>query len=267
MGLNLDVGPSAGQGSLNPGERRLRWSHEEAMARFIRSANRACASVGLESQIFLPVPGMRIRTYGLMKSPMEANLLRILRNQIQNHTEYAPLYQVAVSGQIHLLLFRSSSICMKLICVFFICIVQPATELGAFQVTYKPREQLIELTGKYGQNEDIRIQTTTFDCCVIVPLTGEGPSRGEERHHLSLRIHITKGDGSKPLEVICSSWPDFLEVQKFWVASDRQDQLVKPYIGRYFGYEPAESCLFHFKENLIMKESRNCLLRKLFGLR
>ncbi|CAM9001750.1 unnamed protein product [Rhodiola kirilowii] len=148
----------------------------------------------------------RFRTFGSVseqKSPMEANLIRLLRSQIQYQLEYAP---------------RDP----------------PETEIGVFEVTDKPGEEVITLTAKHGENEEIRIEATMFDCCVIVPLTGEGPSRGEERRHLSLRVHIAKGDGSYPLTVICSSWPEYLDVQRFFVASDLEQQRVKPYMGRYF---------------------------------
>uniref|UniRef100_A0A7N0U869 Uncharacterized protein n=1 Tax=Kalanchoe fedtschenkoi TaxID=63787 RepID=A0A7N0U869_KALFE len=199
------------------------------MARFIRalqrSANQAltssspCAAgsgrlasgaqLGVRSWTAPSSFPSRVRTYGNAvaerMSPMEANLLRRIVKQREHLMDSASRFPLP-------------------------------TEIGAFDVMDNPGEQQITLTRKYGENEDIRIEASTFDCCVAVPLTGLGPLKGEERYHITLRIHITKGEGSNPLKIICSSWPEFLEFQRLLVESEQQHRVVKPYIGRYFGF-------------------------------
>ncbi|XP_023524355.1 uncharacterized protein At2g39795, mitochondrial-like [Cucurbita pepo subsp. pepo] len=137
------------------------------------------------------------------KSPFDAIALRVLRNEIEYQSNYAPPHQ-------------------------------PATRFGAFSVEDRPGMQWITLKGKFGDTEDIKIEATMFDGCESVPKLGDD-SDGEEdlRLHISVLVDISKGEGSEDLEFVCSAWPDSLEVQKLYVLK-RDMSLARPYMGPDF---------------------------------
>ncbi|XP_057959673.1 uncharacterized protein At2g39795, mitochondrial-like [Malania oleifera] len=141
-------------------------------------------------------------TSEIPKSPFESNILRILRTEIRYQSEYAPPSQ-------------------------------PVTKFNSFTVQDWPGERWIRLTRKFGENEDVKIEVTMFDGCVLVPKSGED-SDGDDMHlHLSLLVDICKSDDSDVLEFVCSAWPDFLEIQKVYVLG-RDRLLPAPYLGRDF---------------------------------
>ncbi|KAL6295820.1 hypothetical protein ACE6H2_003962 [Prunus campanulata] len=138
----------------------------------------------------------------LPKSPMEANILRILRNEEEYQSEYAPPEQ-------------------------------PPTKFNSFTVQDRSGELWMTMRGKFGDTEDIKIEVTMFDGYEMVPKTGDDSSGEDVRLHLSMLVDISKGDDSNDLEFMCSAWPDRLEVQKVYVL-DRYRMPAKPYMGPDF---------------------------------
>ncbi|GLU01261.1 hypothetical protein SLE2022_185740 [Rubroshorea leprosula] len=183
------------------------------MARLIRTAQRIllCNSSksllhgGVGSPAVASTSFVQSRSYAsevISKSPFEANILRILRNEIQYQSEYAPPHQ-------------------------------PAAKFNSFTVQDRPGEQYITMRGKYGDNEDIKIDVTMFDGCAYVPKPGED-STGEDVHlHISLLVDISKGQDREELEFLCSAWPDSLEIQKVYFLR-REKMIAGPYMGPNF---------------------------------
>ncbi|KAM7257086.1 hypothetical protein ACFE04_012827 [Oxalis oulophora] len=133
------------------------------------------------------------------KSPFEANVLRIIRNEIDYQSEYAPPHE-------------------------------PATTFGSFTVKDRPGEQWMTMKGKFGDKEDIKLEATMFDGCVSVPRVGEDKSGFDLRLHISVLVDISKGDDGNDLEFVCSAWPDRLEIQKVYIL--RRDKMTTmPYLG------------------------------------
>nr|XP_008378800.2 uncharacterized protein At2g39795, mitochondrial [Malus domestica]XP_008378807.2 uncharacterized protein At2g39795, mitochondrial [Malus domestica]XP_028950150.1 uncharacterized protein At2g39795, mitochondrial [Malus domestica] len=191
------------------------------MARLIRTARTAlpffscCASKTLVNAVQRhPNPPLRkaisaslfhSRHYAseaLSQSPMEANILRIIRNEVEYQSEYAPPQQ-------------------------------PAMKFESFTVQDRPGEQWITMRRRFGDTEDIKIEVTMFDGYETAPKTGDDSSGEDVRLQLSMLVDITKGDDSKDLEFLCSAWPDRLEVQKVYVL-ERDRMLAKPYMGPDF---------------------------------
>ncbi|XP_058203371.1 uncharacterized protein At2g39795, mitochondrial-like [Rhododendron vialii] len=142
-----------------------------------------------------------LSTAALRKSPFESNILRILRNEIQYQSDYAPPHQSAM-------------------------------EFNAFVVEDRPSEQWITLRGKFGENETIKIEATMFDGSVVVPKSGDDGTAEDVRLHISLLVDISKG-GECDLEFVCSSWPDHIEIQKVYIYR-RDGSLKWPYMGPNF---------------------------------
>lgn len=136
------------------------------------------------------------------KSPFESNILRILRNEIEYQAEYAPPHQ-------------------------------PVKEFKSFIVEERPGEQVVTLKGKFGDNEDIKIEATMFDGFEHVPAYGDDSSGVNVRLHLSLIVDISKGEGGNELEFVCSAWPDSLDVQKVFMLK-RGKMSTRPYLGPDF---------------------------------
>ncbi|KAK9280710.1 hypothetical protein L1049_014408 [Liquidambar formosana] len=149
---------------------------------------------------FLP----QTRTYSseTPKSPFESNIIRILRTEIQYQSEYAPPHQ-------------------------------PVQKFSSFTVIDRPGEQWITLRGKFGDNEDLKIEVTMFDGCVLVPKPGDDNTGDDARLHISLLVDISKGEGCETLEFVCSAWPDCLEIQKVYILR-RDGILARPYMGPDF---------------------------------
>ncbi|XP_059643842.1 uncharacterized protein At2g39795, mitochondrial [Cornus florida] len=138
----------------------------------------------------------------LQKSPFESKILRILRNEIQYQSDYAPPHQ-------------------------------PDVKFNAFMVKDRPGEQWITLTSKFGEGENIKIEATMFDGSKLVPKSGDDDAEEDVCLHISLLVDISKGEGCDKLEFCCSAWADCLEIQKVYVF--RSDgSLPKPYMGPNF---------------------------------
>ncbi|KAK3211474.1 hypothetical protein Dsin_016180 [Dipteronia sinensis] len=150
----------------------------------------------------------RTRPYStdiITKSPFDSNILRILCSEIDYQSEYAPPHQ-------------------------------PATKFNSFAVEDRAGEQWMTMNGKFGDSEDIKIDATMFDGFVSVPRVGDDATGEDARLHISVIVDITKIDGSKTAQFICSAWPDALEIHNVYVFSStsRDNKLVRPYIGPHF---------------------------------
>ncbi|KAJ4707807.1 putative Mitochondrial glycoprotein family protein [Melia azedarach] len=138
----------------------------------------------------------------ITKSHFEANIIRILRNEIDYQTEYAPPYQ-------------------------------PITKFNSFAVEDRPGEQFIAMNGKFGDGEDIKIKVSMFDGFMNVPKFGEDSTGEDLRLHISMIVDISKENCSDVLEFMCSAWPDSLEIQQIFLLG-RDNKLARPYMGPPF---------------------------------
>ncbi|XP_056161947.1 uncharacterized protein At2g39795, mitochondrial-like isoform X1 [Syzygium oleosum] len=121
----------------------------------------------------------------MRKSAFEGNILRLLRNEIQCELERAPS-------------------------------AKPVDRFGPFTVDDRPGEQWIRLKRKFGGNEDINIEATMFDGAIPASKTAGGLGEDVELH-ISFVVNITKDKGSNVLEIMCSAWPDSIEINKLLV--------------------------------------------------
>ena len=92
------------------------------------------------------------------------------------------------------------------------------------------------MRGKFGDDEEIKIEVTMFDGYEVVPKPGDDDSGEDVRLHISLLVDISKGDDSEDLEFICSAWPDCLEVQNVYILR-RDKKLARPYMGPDIRYK------------------------------
>ncbi|KAI4337268.1 hypothetical protein L6164_015704 [Bauhinia variegata] len=144
----------------------------------------------------------RLHAKPTSKSPFESNILRILGNEIEYRCDYAPPQQ-------------------------------PVKKFNSFTLQDRLGEQWITLSGKFGDNEEIKIEATMFDGFEHVPKLGDDSSGVNVRLHISLLVDISKGEDGNKLEFVCSAWPDSLEVEKVYVLR-RDRMLARPYMGPNF---------------------------------
>ncbi|KAG5225213.1 hypothetical protein OIU78_023415 [Salix suchowensis] len=138
----------------------------------------------------------------ITKSPLEANILRIIDKEIDYQSEYAPPHQ-------------------------------PETRFHSFTVEDQPGEQWMIMRGKYDDIEDIKLEVTMFDGYVTVPKLGDDATGEDVRLHISFIVDVSKGDGGENLEFLCSAWPDRLEIQKVYLL--RGEKMPgRPYMGPDF---------------------------------
>lgn len=112
-------------------------------------------------------------------------------------------------------------------------VFQPATKFGPFMVNDRPGEQWIVLKSKFG-DEDIRVEVSSFDGGVPVPDSG-GSKEGDEdvKLHITFIVNISKGEGGNVLEIMCSAWPDTIEIQRLFIRTS-DNKLAQPYAGPEF---------------------------------
>ena len=104
------------------------------------------------------------------------------------------------------------------------------------------------MRGKFGDDEDIKIEVTMFDGYELSP---KHDSDGEDvRLHISVLVDISKGDGSNDLEFICSAWPDGLEILNVYLLRRDKKLARPPYIGPDIRYVCSFAflyfCCFHY---------------------
>ncbi|KAL4202381.1 hypothetical protein AMTRI_Chr02g263450 [Amborella trichopoda] len=152
---------------------------------------------------FPPKPVCQIRNYiaEMHKTAFEGNMLRMIRREIQYEMEYTPPNE-------------------------------PVAELSSFTVEDRPGEQWIRLRGKYGDNEDIKIEVTMFDGSI--PISKSNQNAGADfKLHISLIVDISKGEDCDVLQFICSAWPDSMAIEKVFTLK-RNALPGPPYVGPDF---------------------------------
>ncbi|KAG8379738.1 hypothetical protein BUALT_Bualt07G0120600 [Buddleja alternifolia] len=117
----------------------------------------------------------------MRKSAFEANILRLIRNEIQYERDLSPPFE-------------------------------PIPEFNSFNVDERPGEQWILLNKKFGENEEIKIEVTMFDGSVPVKKNDE--TSDDVKLHITLIVDVFKGEDSDILEFVCSAWPDSIEIRK-----------------------------------------------------
>ncbi|KAK7260931.1 hypothetical protein RIF29_27232 [Crotalaria pallida] len=182
-------------GLIRTAQRAHRWNYSSSSSSFLGIARNgiygALGSGTTRAYVAESVP----------KSPFDSNIIRILRNEIEYQSEFAPPNQ--------------------------------PTKFNSFTVEERPGEQVITMRGKFGDKEDINIEATMFDGYEHVPVLEDDRSGVSLRLHLSLIVDISKGESGNELEFVCSSWPDSLDVEKVYIL--RRGQMpARPYLGPNF---------------------------------
>ncbi|KAI9076021.1 hypothetical protein K1719_042037 [Acacia pycnantha] len=147
------------------------------------------------------------RTYSyvseMRKSAFEGNILRYLRNEIQYELEHSPPKQ-------------------------------PVTKFGSFMVDDRPGEQWIRLKSKFG-DEDIKVEVSSFDGAVPIPNSGDAAKEEDMQLHITFIVNISKGEGGgSVVEIMCSAWPDTIEIKRLFVRASDNSKLTQPYAGPQF---------------------------------
>lgn len=69
-----------------------------------------------------------------------------------------------------------------------------------------------------------------------IPVSKGGVAAGEDvKLHITLIVNISKGDG-EVLEIICSAWPDTIEINQLFVRENNK-MSAQPYVGPEFKYD------------------------------
>lgn len=79
----------------------------------------------------------------------------------------------------------------------------------------RPGEQWISLKRKYGEKEDIKVEATMFDRSV--PTSKSTRTEPEFILHITFVVNISKGISGESLEIMCSAWPDNIEISKLCI--------------------------------------------------
>ncbi|XP_021717100.1 uncharacterized protein At2g39795, mitochondrial-like [Chenopodium quinoa] len=156
----------------------------------------------------------------MRKSSIDANTLRLLRNEIQYEVDRSPLQQ-------------------------------PPSEINGFKVDERPGEHWISLEKQFGENEVIKLEVTMFDGSVHVPNQGEKPGLpGQDvQLHISMIVSIFKNNSNQVLEFVCSAWPDTIAISKLFVRQQAKVPL-NPYTGPKFREldDELQNSLYEFLE-------------------
>ena len=81
-----------------------------------------------------------------------------------------------------------------------------------------------------------------FDGAVPIPKSGVPGIKEDMLLHITLIINISKGDGDV-LEILCSAWPDSIEITKLFIRKSNKTSL-KAYDGPEFKYDDSLTSLF-----------------------
>ncbi|KAE8700606.1 hypothetical protein F3Y22_tig00110556pilonHSYRG00400 [Hibiscus syriacus] len=153
---------------------------------------------------------------GMRNSAFQDKMLRLLRQEIQyEHERSAPK--------------------------------QPITRFNSFTVDDRQGEQWIKLKRKFGEKEDITIDATMFDGSV--PVSSSGETQDIEQLHMTFIVNISKGGDGNILEIVCSAWPDTIEIKKVYVRQHNRKPGY-PYLGPEFEEldEELQDSLYEFLE-------------------
>ncbi|XP_057736130.1 uncharacterized protein At2g39795, mitochondrial-like [Arachis stenosperma] len=152
----------------------------------------------------LLLPQLARRTYlsEMRNEAFEGNMLRLLRREIQYELQSSPPNQATTS------------------------------KFDSFVVDGRPGERWITLKRQYA-NEDIKVEATMFDGVAPAPTTSGGVANAdEEQMHITVIVSISKGNSSY-LEIMCSAWPDSIEINRLVTRSD-ENMSDNPYSGPEF---------------------------------
>lgn len=128
----------------------------------------------------------------MRKDAFEGKILRLLRNEIQYEIDRAPP-------------------------------AEAVPEFNSFVVDERQGEQWICLKKKFGANEDIKIDATMFDASYPIEKHGGVATEDEVQLHLSLFIDVFKGEGNDILRIVCSAWPDSIEIKRVYTYKCNQN--------------------------------------------
>ncbi|KAI4370943.1 hypothetical protein MLD38_019232 [Melastoma candidum] len=176
------------------------------------------------------------RTYisEMRKSAFEGNILRLLRSEIQYELECAPP-------------------------------LEPEKKYDSFTVNERPGEQWVSLKRKFGDNEDIHVEATMFDGAIPASKAGDGITE-EMQLHITLIVNISKGKDDEILEIMCSAWPDSLEIRKLLVRT-RQKIPYPIYTGPGFKEldDELQEALYEFLEERGIDDQLATFLHQYMG--
>ncbi|KAF5741770.1 mitochondrial glycoprotein [Tripterygium wilfordii] len=125
----------------------------------------------------------------MRKSAFDENILRMLRREIQYEFDQSPPKQ-------------------------------PVTTFNSFTIDDLPGEQWMKLKKKFGENEEIKVEATMFDAVIpIQKSVGDGGKRVPEdvKLHITLVVNISKEGVGEVLEIMCSAWPNSIEITKLFI--------------------------------------------------
>ncbi|ANM57729.1 putative mitochondrial glycoprotein [Arabidopsis thaliana] len=120
----------------------------------------------------------------MQKSAFQGNILRLIRNEIEYELDHSPP-------------------------------LQPPNSFGPFTVDERPGEQWISLKRNFGDKEDIKIEATMFDRSV--PTSKSTKTEPEYILHITFIVNISKAGATEALEIMCSAWPDTIEISKLCI--------------------------------------------------
>lgn len=116
-----------------------------------------------------------------------------------------------------------------------VLLLQPVAKFDAFTVDDRPGEQWIRLKRKF-RDEDIKVEATMFDGSIPTSKSGGGGIGDEVQLHITLIVDITKGEGGDVLEIMCSAWPDSIEIKRLFLRRGVK-MPAQSYAGPEFKYD------------------------------
>lgn len=140
----------------------------------------------------------------MRKSAFEGNISRLLRREIQYELQSSPPKQ-------------------------------PITKFDSFMLDGRPGERWIKLKRQYA-DEAIKIEATMFDGAAPAPsasASGGLATADDMQLHITLIVSISKGEGDGVLEIVCSAWPDSIEINRLFVNANKK-MPAEPYAGPEF---------------------------------
>lgn len=114
--------------------------------------------------------------------------------------------------------------------------LQPPTKFGPFMVDDQPGEQWIKLKSKFG-DQDIKVEVSMFDGAAPAPKSGGGEE--DMQLHITFIVSISKGENGDVLEILCSAWPDTIEIQRLFLRkcdnnNNNKKKIARSYSGPAF---------------------------------
>lgn len=158
----------------------------------------------------------------MQKSAFQGNICRLIRNEIDYELNHSPPLQVIAIKLDTLIIpfqwqkgryFKPSLVWGLITLVVYVW--QSPSSYGPFTVEERPGEQWISLKRKFGEKEDIKVEATMFDRSV--PTSKSTRTEPEFILHITFVVNISKGISGESLEIVCSAWPDNIEISKLCI--------------------------------------------------